>query len=298
MHLNGKGKWASAAICIAVISLVLCLMILTAGCAEFSMVSPKANASGPDTTQVSLVSTSPPASQRVIAFTAASMKGVSAVLGPAFGEANPGYSVTFNLDGTQALKQQLESGAQADVFISASNTYTNALKSKGYFVNETVKPFSSNYIVVILPAGNPGNITALSDLGIGGKSIAMGANEVPVGNNTRIVIDKLAANTLSAAWKDALYANVKTYETAEPAIVTKVSLGEVDAGFVYESSYKAAKPGTLTAITIPEESNALQTYTIGILASSTNKDAAKKFEDFVLSPQGQRILSDFGFRSL
>jgi molybdate transport system substrate-binding protein len=126
----------------------------------------------------------------------------------------------------------------------------------------------------------------------------MGTNEVPVGNNTRIVIDKLANKTFGTTWKETLFKNVKTYETAEPSIVTKVSLGEVDAGFVYESSYKATKPGTITAIDIPSESNVLQLYTIGILASSTNQDAARKFEDFVLSPRGQQILADFGFRSL
>ncbi len=286
MDLKGMRRWAGTANCAAVIALVVCILLLTAGCTGTSTVSPKANASG--TAE----------SQQIIAFTAASLKGASATLGPAFEAANPGYSVAFNLDGTQALKQQVESGAQPDIFISASNTYTNDLKSRGYLVNETVRPFSSNYIIVILPASNPGNITSLADLGEPGKSIAMGTKEVPVGSNTRIVIDKLAANTFSTAWKEALYNNVKTYETAEPAIVTKVSLGEVDAGFVYESSYKAATAGTLTAIDIPAESNALQMYTIGILASSTRQDAAQKFEDFVLSAQGQQILADFGFRSL
>jgi molybdate transport system substrate-binding protein len=232
----------------------------------------------------------------VVAYTAASLKGASARLGPAFEEAYPGTRVIFDLDGTQILKHQVESGAYADVFISASNTYTNALKAEGYFITGTVKPLTSNYIIVILPAANSGHISSLADLGVAGKRIAMGTQDVPVGMNTRIVIKNLANSSFTIGWSDQLYRNVKTYETTEPGIVTKVSLGEVDAGFVYESSYKAAPKGTLSAIDIPKENNALQTYSVGVMGISTNKPAARAFEDFLLSAGGQKILTDFGFR--
>jgi molybdate transport system substrate-binding protein len=234
----------------------------------------------------------------VVAYTAASLKGASAKLGPAFEKAYPGTRVVFDLDGTQILKHQVESGAYADVFISASTTYTNALKGEGYFINDTVRPLTSNYIIVILPSANPGGISSLADLGTAGKRIAMGTKDVPVGMNTRIVIDNLANSTFSQAWSAQLFRNVKTYETAEPGIVTKVSLGEVDAGFVYESSYRAAPGGTLAAIDIPEENNALQTYSIGMMGIGTNKPAARAFEEFLLSGGGQKILADFGFRPI
>ena len=232
----------------------------------------------------------------VIAYTAASLKGASAKLGPAFQKAYPGTRVIFDLDGTQILKHQVESGAYTDVFISASNIYTNALKSEGYFLNESVRPLASNYIIVILPAKNPGNISSLADLGVAGKRIAMGTGDVPVGINTRIIIGNLANSTYGSGWSDRLSRNVKTYETTEPGIVTKVSLGEVDAGFVYESSYKAAPKGTLSAVDIPKADNALQTYSVAVMRESTNRPAAQAFEDFLLSADGQKILSDFGFR--
>jgi molybdate transport system substrate-binding protein len=231
----------------------------------------------------------------LIAFTAASLTGASDKIGPAFYNTS-GNTVKFNLDGTQVLKQQIEKGANADVFISASNTYTNGLKSEGYLINSTVKNLTSNYIIVIIPAGNPGNIKSLADLGTPGKRIAMGTPEVPVGVNTRQVINKLANSTYNKTWQENLNKNVKTLETTEPGVVTKVALGEVDAGFVYESSYKAAKEGTLSAINIPVKDNVLQVYTIGILNSTADKAAAQKFEDFMLSTDGQKILSDFGFR--
>jgi molybdate transport system substrate-binding protein len=218
------------------------------------------------------------------------------VLGPAFEAKYPGTHVTFNLDGTQNLKFQVESGAYCDNFISASNTYTKNMTEGGYFANDTVKPLTTNYIIVILPAKNPGNLQSLADLGLAGKRIAMGNAEVPVGMNTRVVIDRLANSTFGIVWKDQLYANVVTYEATEPGIVTKVSLGEVDAGFVYESSYRAASFNTLNAIDIPKKDNALQTYSIALCKGSTNSPAARAFEDFLLSPDGQKILADLGFR--
>ena len=234
----------------------------------------------------------------VVAYTAASLKGVSAKLGSAFEKAYPGTQVIFDLDGTQILKHQVESGAYTDVFISASNTYTNALKAGRYFVSDSVKPLTSNYLIVILPATNPGSISSLADLGVAGKRIAMGTAEVPVGMNTRIIINNLANSTFTSSWSDQLFKNVKTYETTEPGIVTKVSLGEVDAGFVYESSCKAAPKGTLLSVDIPRKDNALQTYSIAVMRISTNKPAAQAFENFLLSPDGQKIFADFGFRSL
>jgi molybdate transport system substrate-binding protein len=236
------------------------------------------------------------ASGLVVAYTAASLKGASGKLGPAFEKAYPDTQVIFDLDGTQILKHQVESGAYADIFISATNTYTTALKNEGYFFNDTVKRLTSNYIIVITPANNPGNISSLVDLGAAGKRLAIGTKDVPVGMNTRIVIDNLVNSTFTAGWRDQLYRNVVTYETTEPGIVTKVSLGEVDAGFVYESSFKAAPKGTLAGIDIPKGDNALQTYSVGVMRISTNKPAARAFEDFLLSADGQKILTDFGFR--
>jgi len=231
----------------------------------------------------------------IVSFTAASLSGVSPALGAGFNSAYPPHKVAFNLDGTQALKTQVENGAYSDVFISASNSYTNTLKSEGYFVNDSVKTLCTNYVIVILPASNPANIQSLSDLAKPNVKIAMAANTVPVGTATAAVINNLANSTYSQAWKNATMANVVTYETSEPAVATKVSLGEVDAGFVYQSTSTAAAAGTYKSITIAQKDNYLQTYTIGILQESKNKAIATDFENYMLSSAGQQILKQYGF---
>ena len=306
---------------ISIVCTLLTLMVLFAGCTTYQpTTTPPATTVPVQATTTTLVSTpipttavpstttavavtstpaptyTPSSTGTVIVFAAASLKGVSGKLGTAYAAMYPPHTAVFNLDGTQNLKIQVENGAYADVFISASNAYTNTLKSEGYFINETVKPLTTNYVIVILPASNPGNIKTIADLAKPGVKIAIGDKSVPVGTATNAVLANLAKSTYGQDWNKSVFSNVVTYETTEPGVATKVSLGEVDAGFVYESTYTAAPKGTLTAIVIPKADNYLQTYTIGVMKQTKNSGAAMQFEDFMLSAAGQQILKDYGFR--
>ena len=273
----------------------------TAMSTETPIATPVTTAGIPTTTAPAVTATPAPSytpsEKTLVVYTAASLKGASKELGSKFAEVYPGHTVVFNLDGTQALKTQVENGAYADVFISASNSYTSTLQKEGYFVNSSVKPLTTNYVIVILPASNPGNIMSLKDLATPGKKIDMAANSVPVGTATYTVLSNLAKSTYGADWNKSVFGNVVSYETAEPSVATKVSLGEVDAGFVYESTYNAATPGTLTAISIPKSDNYLQTYSIAVMQETQNSGVANEFETFMLTPGlGQQILKDYGFR--
>ena len=236
-----------------------------------------------------------PSRTNIVAFTAASLTGASPTIASSFAAAYPPDTVSFDLDGTQALKTQIENGAYADVFISASNSYTNTLNKEGYFVPNSVKTMTTNYVTVILPESNPGNIQSLSDLAKPGVKIAMAANTVPVGTATTAVLNNLANDTYSQSWKNQTISNVVTYETSEPAVATKVSLGEVDAGFVYQSTANAAPSGTYQSLSIPQKDNYLQTYTIAVVNQSQNKAVASWFEQYMLSAAGQNILAQYGF---
>jgi molybdate transport system substrate-binding protein len=277
--------------------------VATAAPVETVISTPASTSVAPVKTTTAAVTATPapvytPSEKTLVVFTAASLKGASGKLGTEFSKVYPGHTAIFNLDGTQALKTQVENGAYADVFISASNTYTNTLKTEGYFIDSSVKPLTFNYVIVILPALNPGNIKNLADLAKPGLKIAMAAYSVPVGTASYAVLANLAKSTYSQDWNKSVFKNVVTYETSEPGVATKVSLGEVDAGVVYESTYNAAPAGTLTAITIPKADNYLQTYTIGILKQTENSGSAEMFENFMLSSIGQQILKDYGFRSI
>jgi molybdate transport system substrate-binding protein len=308
---------------ISIVTVLLLAAAVFAGCTGTSPQSPTATASpaatpaaatpvpAPETVTTTAVPASTPAAVattstptpvytysegNVIAYTAASLKGVSPQLATGFEQMYPGHHVVFNLDGTQALTTQVQNGAYADVFISASPKYTTELTKGGYFVDGSVKPLTTNYVIVILPASNPANIQSLADLAKPGIKIARAAKTVPVGIATDAALANLAKSTYGQDWNNSVYVNTITYETSEPAVATKVALGEVDAGFVYESTATAAKPGTYMSVTIPKKDNYLQVYSIAVLKESTSKGPASDFETFMLSSAGQQILKDYGFR--
>jgi molybdate transport system substrate-binding protein len=233
-----------------------------------------------------------PSRGNLVIYTTASLSGASQQFGSFFTRAYPGNTVVFDFDRTQTLKSRIESGAYADVFISASNSSTNSLKDEGYFVNDSIEALTTNSVIVILPASNPANIQSLANLAKPGVKIAMATNTVPVGAATIAFINSLANTTYGQNWKNSTMGNVVTWETSEPAVADKVSLGEVDAGFVYQST---ASSGTFQTLPIPKNDNYLQTYTIGILQGSANKDAAAEFEQLMVSPVGQQILEQYGF---
>jgi len=308
---------------LALISCVFCLLIvatLFAGCTQSSTSTATATpaetaapvaAATPQSTVVAtaaptaapttIIPTSTPAPNytpsqgNLVVYTAASLSGASKTIGSSFTKTYQGNTVMFDLDGTQALKTQVENGAYADVFISASNSYTNTLNKEGYFVPNSVQKLTTNYIIVILPPSNTANIQSLADLAKPGVKIAMEASSVPAGTATIAVLNNLANDTYSQAWKNATIANVVTYENSEPAVASKVALGEVDAGFVYQSTATAAPAGTYSTITIPKSDNYLQTYTIAVMKGSQNQAASSWFEQYMLSSAGQQILTNFGF---
>ena len=304
---------------IIIIGIVCGLLLLTAsfaGCTgSFPQQATPAPAAAPATTAAAVTpsapiptpaevaTTSTPApvytysEGNVVAYTAASLKGVSPKLAEGFARMYPGHTVVFNLDGTQALTTQIENGAYADVFISASPKYTTQLTKGGFFSDGTVKTLTTNYVIIILPKDNPATIQSLADLAKPGVKIARAAKTVPVGIATDSAVANLAKSTYGNDWNNSVYTNTVTFETSEPAVATKVALGEVDAGFVYESTATAAKPGTYASITIPKKDNYLQIYSIAVLKGSTSKGAATDFENFMMSDAGQQILKDYGFRS-
>jgi len=236
-----------------------------------------------------------PGGKEVLTFAAASLTGASGDLGTEFQATYPAYSVTWNLAGTQEIKTQVENGATPDLFLSASAKYTKEMKNQGWFVNDTVKNLTSNWITVIIPSGNPGKITSLKDLSKPGVKIAMGTKDVPVGINTIAVLDKMAnSSEYGTEYRDAVINNTVTYEVSEPGVVGKVELGEVDAGFVYLSSSIASKD-KVKVIEIPKEINAIQYYSVAVMTEANDPEGAGAFEEFLLSDAGQDILGEYGF---
>ena len=89
--------------------------------------------------------------------------------------------------------------------------------------------------------------------------------------------------------------NLVSEESNVRQVVTRVALGEADAGIVYQTDVIGAVSERLITIRIDQEHNQLASYPIAILDRSPKQALAQTFVDFVLSERGQSVLSDFGF---
>jgi molybdate transport system substrate-binding protein len=247
-------------------------------------------------------------------FAAASLTEAFQEIAAAFERDNPGVSVVFNFAGSQRLRTQLEQGAQADVFASADWEQMNAVVDSGLVSGEPVN-FASNQLVALLSSaaledpsnpllqeeGQPGSTTGaelgLEALARPGVRLVLALPEVPAGNYSRQVIEKMrAAPTFGPDYADAVLANVVSEETNVRNVVQKVALGEADAGLAYQTDVMAPDIAQqVQVIPIPETFNVTASYPIAWLEESGQPELARAFIDFVRSDPGQEILTRHGF---
>jgi molybdate transport system substrate-binding protein len=260
------------------LSLILLLASLVAACAPAA--SP---ADAP---------TAAPEAHTLNVFAAASLTDAFTEIGKNFEAANPGVTVTFNFAGSQALRTQIEEGAPADVFASASGKEMDTLVTGAHVAEGTSQIFLNNKLVLILPADNPAGLDSLDDLANSGVKIVLAAEEVPVGNYARESLD-LMNGSFGADFKVKVLANIVSNEDNVKQVVAKVQLGEADAGIVYTSDAVAAPE--LRTIEIPNELNVIAKYPIAPLTRSENATLAEAFITYVLSPDAETILQKWGF---
>lgn len=232
----------------------------------------------------------------VTVFAAASLTDAFTELAAEFEAANPGVSVVYNFAGSQALRSQIENGAQADVFASANALHMQGVVDAGMADAEAVSSFVTNSLVVIVPLGNPAEITTLADLARPGVKLVLATREVPVGAYSYQALDNLNAHPdLGPGYASEVVGNVVSEESNVRQVATKVALGEADAGLVYRSDVTATLREQVTEIEIPTGYNIVASYPIAPLSNAANPELAQTFVDFVRSVQGQAILMRWGF---
>jgi molybdate transport system substrate-binding protein len=233
-----------------------------------------------------------PSSSTLTVFAATSLTDAFTEIGKNFETANPGLTITFNFAGSQSLRTQIEEGAPANVFASASTKEMDTLVNGNFVVQNTPQIFLTNRLVVILPSDNPATLKKLEDLVRPGLKLVLAAEDVPVGKYARQALDQMNGQ-FGSDFKNKVLANVVSNEDNVKQVVAKVQLGEADAGIVYTSDAVAA-PG-LKTIEIPAELNVVAKYPIAPLTKSENSDLAAKFVTFILSPESQAIFQKWGF---
>jgi molybdate transport system substrate-binding protein len=215
-----------------------------------------------------------PHPQRITVLAAASLTEVLPRIDP-----RPRYSFA----GSDELALQIRQGAPADVFAAASPKFPSRLHASGLVEKPFV--FARNRLVLVAPASNPAHLHSLLDLRRPGIKLVVAAPEVPAGSYTREVLRKLGlASVLS---------HVVSNEPDVRAVLTKVVLGEADAGFVYVTDTAAA--GKLTVIPVPAQAQPEQAYEVAVVTHSSRRREARAFVRELLSPRARRLLHEARF---
>jgi molybdate transport system substrate-binding protein len=223
-------------------------------------------------------------------FAAASLNEAFMQIGAAFEGQNPGLRVELNLAGSQQLALQIEQGARVDVFASADMKWMEEVQRDGLLAS-TPKVFAHNRLMGIVPRSNPARIEQLQDLARPGIKLVLAAESVPAGRYSREVLGKLAHVTgFSPGYPSAVLKNLVSSEENVKEVLSKVQLGEADAGLVYYSDVTPANAGSFQVLEILEGANIIANYPIAPLKAASNPQAAQKFIEFVLSPVGQSML--------
>lgn len=219
----------------------------------------------------------------VTVFAAASLKESFTALGTAFEQAHPGVTVTFNFGPSSGLATSITQGNPADVFASASPTNMDSVVKAGDASDPTT--FAKNVMEIAVPTSNPAKVAQVSDLARSGVKVALCQAQVPCGKVARQVFSNAKVTVTPVS-----------DETDVKAVLTKVQLGEVDAGVVYVTDVKAAG-SKVTGIEIPGDVNASTSYPIATLKKAANPAAAAAFTAYVLSSAGTQELTAAGFEA-
>ena len=215
---------------------------------------------------------------------AASLTDAFAEVESAFEAENPDVDVVLNLGSSSALREQILEGAPADVFASANTSNMDQVAEAGEVAGEP-EIFVTNSLQIAVPTGNPAGVTGLEDFAREELLIGLCAEDVPCGDFGRQALENAGVTP-----------SIDTNEPDVRALLTKIEAGELDAGITYVTDVLSTS-GTVEGVDIPAEVNIVAEYPIATLTGAPNPDAAAAWVEFVLSEEGQAILTSYGFTS-
>lgn len=223
------------------------------------------------------------APQSVTVFAASSLSGALEEAKREFATVHPGLDIKLNLGGSSTLVTQLKNGAPADLFASADEPTMDKAVEAG-LTDGTIQHFAGNVLTILVAKGNPEKISGLADLNRTGLTVSLCGPQVPAGRYARQAMER--AKVPVPAGSEEL--DVKQ-------VVSRVTLGEADAGIVYATDAKSVADKA-DQVPIAADQNVVARYPASVLKAGDNPAGAKMFLDYLMSADGQGILRSHGFQ--
>jgi molybdate transport system substrate-binding protein len=217
---------------------------------------------------------------------ASSLKGVLTASAAAFEKAN-NAKLVFNFGASGLLVRQIEGGAPADVFLSASRAAVTTLAAEGLASAEDSATFAGNALVILVPKGNPAGLRGPSDLARAGKLTTGDPAVAPQGQKA---VEWLTGLGMWGALRPQFVFASNAAQT-----VDYVARGEVDAGIAFASDAHG-RTDVGIAYTVPDGEIKPIAYVAAPLTATRQAALATAYLEFLLSSRTQADFVDAGFK--
>ena len=260
---------------------VLALAALTAGAAGCGKNSEDMTPAGEHLTKDSQTT-------EIIVLAAASLSDAFSELKEKFENSHPGVKVLYSFGGSGALQAQIEAGAKADVFVSASLKQMNALREKNLMNDRTIRNFLENKIVLVVDGESHADVSSFYDLASDKiKRLALGEfSSVPAGMYAKEIL--ISLGILDTALPKAVFGSDVR------AVLAWVESGDADAGIVYATDAMSSQKVKIAAAA-PEGSCAKVIYPAGMIKDSAHAKDSLQFLEYLFASDAQKIFKKYGF---
>lgn len=220
---------------------------------------------------------------------AISLKNAFEDIATVFQERNPGAKLLFNFGASGDLARQIEAGAPVDVFASAAQKDMDDIGRKGLVASNSRKNFVGNAVVLIKPANSNIPINSLEDL----RRREVG--KIAIGNPKTVPAGRYAEEVLRHFNLQEVLKERLIFAENVRQVLDYVARGEVDAGLVYSTDAMVRSKEVKVVMKLPEDSHQPVVYPIGVIKGTKEESLSRAFVDLVVSAEGQRILTKYGF---
>lgn len=207
---------------------------------------------------------------------------------PIFETEHPDINVRVVYGPSQTLRDQITQGAPVDVFLPSLFEEIEQLEKKGLIIQGTKQVYAGTSLVLITGAKMPAPIHTIHDL----HTISI--RRIAVGDPKTSSVGKVAAQFLKASRLEPQLKSQYVYGEHSRAVLDLVAKGEAEVGVVYRTD-AVSNPNVHILDTAPADSHNAVRYGVATVWTSRNISGARDFIQFLLTPQVQTLLQQYGF---